>query len=1147
VESDFSLTSLSSHNCELWFYLIQLDGVGIHKKVEQYIEKYPSLAFAVDTDGRVGMDMATLPNKIAILLKSDCPYSFLAQNDFAMWFSLLRMTAEDVDKKVFEYVQMYQELAEATDGDENTALNVATPENRIAIILGCRSPLVQVFENQYEAWFQLIQCSGIEEVEDVVAAYVEQFPELAYCRNSEGRLSIDVASPSNRDAMRTVFLWHGRFDVLSKYPDYGSDACVVYRAIDETEVDDKGIPCQVALKMFHSKAKLLALWDMARRDFSEQHVVPILDSFPPPGYDLTGFPEDVGGILTREICEGRDLLQKAEAEKLYCAVMPYTEKNLYTAMKRDGFGFHISADLHSNQVCADIFAQIAEAVDHMHSKGCIHGNLVPINIGRYDERWMLMDLSSSVNMGSPVMRNKRYSSAYIPPEAIVSDEMGCLSARSNVGYQGFAVSQEGKADKLDYLRAHPSFDVWALGCILYQMISPTSSQLFSGDIYDDVGGEDSLSTIKNWNQAQCTKKLAALNNSNPLAINLLECILQAEPERRPSTSRILCHPFVSNKPFTRLVGQPPEYDVYLCYRENHAGDASYAKYLHKLLGDRNVSVWWDKTCLLPNVDWKEGFSSGLANASIMVCLITRSAINNPDEAAYNFGSYSEDSAADNMLLQFRMALELVSAGLLDAVFPIFIGDDVSSMSGSAEGLPLPENRMFGKYVAASTLPRAVSTVVNAVESSLAECTMRECLGEPVHSMMTVSDALQHVVDFPGVMVEGDGFVAFKNAADALLSLRDQYRYQQQQVQQTKSYIYRQATDSTINSGSVTAGSVGGSPVLNKFSPAAAEPAVGSGIASQLNNLMNAQATDYNAFMAANSGNFFGAASASSTARSQGGDHRALRGSFQDGLLRAKQSSFKGSVSATGHVNRNDSDNPPVAVTGIRAGGVIPTIAPSIMSGSASINESHRPSLNADQFQAAIEAVNMTNMIADQRKEIALLKEQLEAARAQTNLPNQAVGSWVTPAGNAAGSPVKERQLEADCTTLRARVSTLESETEFLKLAIEAKDKEITGLKEPHLKEMNVLKEQLVLLSALEKEMKTMAEKNKILRRQANKEMKALRDQLTAQADENTKLKQLLAAAGVVAPGTPAIKTDVANGKKILLPSLQGNNTNGSSK
>jgi predicted nucleic acid-binding Zn ribbon protein len=78
-------------------------------------------------------------------------------------------------------------------------------------------------------------------------------------------------------------------------------------------------------------------------------------------------------------------------------------------------------------------------------------------------------------------------------------------------------------------------------------------------------------------------------------------------------------------------------------------------------------------------------------------------------------------------------------------------------------------------------------------------------------------------------------------------------------------------------------------------------------------------------------------------------------------------------------------------------------------------------------------------------------------------------------------------------------------------------------------------------------MKTMAEKNKILRRQANKEMKALRDQLTAQADENTKLKQLLAAAGVVAPGTPAIKTDVANGKKILLPSLQGSNTNGSSK
>jgi serine/threonine protein kinase len=1063
VESDFSLHSLSRQNCELWFYLIQLDAIGVHKKVEQYIAKYPSLAFAVDTDGRVGIDLATLPNKIAMLLKSECPYSFLAQNAFEMWFYLIKLKDEDVDKKVFEYVHLYQELAEAKNIDGFTALQEATPQNRMAIILASRRPLVEIFENQYEAWFQLIQFSGVDDVENVVSAYVEHFPELAYCKNAEGKLSIDCATPANRDAIRSIFLWHGRFDVLGKYPEYGSEACVVYRAIDESELDDNGMPCQVALKLFHSKSKLLGLWDTARKDFGEQYVMPVIDSFPPPGYDLSTFPDDVGGILRPDIYSAKSLLKKSEAESLYCAVMPYAEKNLFIAMKRDSFGCHASADPYSNRSALEVFTQVVEAVAHIHSKGQVHGNLVPVNICRYDERWMLQDMSSSVSFGSPVMKFKRYSSAYIPPEAIITDDSGVCFVRSSLGPNGIPGEDEGK---LDYLRAHPSFDIWALGCILYQLVSPTSSQLFVGDANDDLtnssnpnncednftNNENSLASLRSWNHAACGRKLSHLGHHH-LAVNLLQGLLNPDPDKRPDASRVLSHPLLTGKPYTRLSGQHAEYDVYISYREC---DGVIAKHLHKLLGEKNISVWWDKTCLLPNTSWREGFSAGLVNSSAMICLISRSAINNPDHASHNFGSYSEGSAADPMLLEFRLALELHSAGLLDAIFPVFIGDDVSSINGNELA---PEMRVFGKYVAASTLPRAVNTVVEAVENELEACCQLECLGSPVHRAVTVSETLQRIVDFAGIMIEGEGATAFQTAIDSLSSMINLRKLR---------LLKKLGTDSSAGS----------------FSP------LGSNIV----------------------GNVIGTGSAYSTARdgANGGNHslRMQRASFQDGLRginAPKQSSFKGSS-----LNRSDSDKDRDAGL-LSHRGVIPTIAPTITEAF-----SRRPSLSNDPTLTFTS--NSLGIRNDNRKEIKeiaeILGRRLSGDRPDNDILEQAV---------------------SDSTSLRSKVSGLQDEVASLKATIQAKNAEIADLKEPHSREMSLLKEQLVLLSALEREMKTMAEKNKILRRQANKEMKALRDQLTVQVEENLKLKQEL---GITTASTvPIVLQGEVASKKPILPAI----------
>ena len=467
IESSFSLSSLSRNNNELWFYLIQIDGVeAIHKKTEQYIQKHPSLAYAVDDVGRAGLDVATLPTKIAMLLKTECPYSFLSQNNFDMWFYLLKVKGiPDVDRRVFEYVQLYQELVDAKDAHGSTSLLEATPENRIAIILGSKKPITEIFERNYEVWFDFIQVAGIEDVEMIVAAYVEEFPELAYCKDAEGRTAMEVATQLNRDAMRSTFLWHGRFDVFDKYPEYCSDSTFVYRAFDEVETDATGKPQQVALKLFTSKAKLQALWSIVRRDFSEQFVLPIKDSFPPPGYDLNIVPDYVQFSETRSLLFGESIIKKIDAERLFCVVMPFAEQNLFTAMKKDRLVCTESMDL-----VIHTFTQIVEAVAHVHTKGFIHGNLVPVNIGRKDARWVLLDMTSAAVIGKPAMKHAKYSTAYLPPEAVHIDTDGVPIVRSNIGTLGEL--REGV--RFDYLRAHPAFDIWALGCILFQMVTPDS-------------------------------------------------------------------------------------------------------------------------------------------------------------------------------------------------------------------------------------------------------------------------------------------------------------------------------------------------------------------------------------------------------------------------------------------------------------------------------------------------------------------------------------------------------------------------------------------------------------------------------------------------------------------------------------------------
>ena len=136
-----------------------------------------------------------------------------------------------------------------------------------------------------------------------------------------------------------------------------------------------------------------------------------------------------------------------------------------------------------------MFLQLVHCVEIMHEKGVLHADLKTLNIVRTGGQWKLIDLDAACEIGKENVGHKS-SSAYIPPEAIHVDEAGGIACvRSTEAVQQREASY-------DPLIAHPSFDVWSLACILYQMCTVDVLPLLQGNqednLTDDVEKEDNL-------------------------------------------------------------------------------------------------------------------------------------------------------------------------------------------------------------------------------------------------------------------------------------------------------------------------------------------------------------------------------------------------------------------------------------------------------------------------------------------------------------------------------------------------------------------------------------------------------------------------------------------------------------------------------
>ena len=619
-------------------------------------------------------------------------------------------------------------------------------KDKLAILSKTEVNLSLLEAHNYGLWFVVVQEDGTSDVDlfakllAIVEALVSSHPALAAAKDVNNRAAVDVASKPMKLIMQSVLLWHGRYRITEPRPEHISATCFVFKAVDEHTIDkETGLPIKVALKLMRLKDQFQREISTRDKEFHQEHVMHILQTYPEVGSStFDSCPDEVMDVEA----DATGQLTKANAEKLFLLVMPLADRNLFVALKQERWaGKNMEEVRH-------VFVQLVHGVEHMHKKGVLHADLKTLNIVRTAGLWKLIDLDAACLIGKEPVGHKS-SSAYVPPEAIYVDEKNDVACVRSV----LAV-KKGEVN-YELLTAHPSFDVWSLGCILYQMCTPDVKPLMQGGQDDNlVGvrkGVDNLFALAEWSPELKADKLA--NVPNQLARNLLSQMLHKDPLQRPSLARVLAHPFLSGKKVVRMVGDKPTYDVFLSYRV--ASDSPHVEKLYNLLTAQGFKVYWDKLCLESGVDWEQGFCEGLVSSRAFVPLLSRDAINHPDIAWQNFSKLTADSRCDNVFLEHRLAVELQGLGLIEKMFPVFIGDlDAATLE-------------YSDYFKSGCHPSLSEVTVKSVEEKLRHHMESQALGTPIVPDRTVASVVGAVAACQGAFIVGPADVTFAAAAASI--------------------------------------------------------------------------------------------------------------------------------------------------------------------------------------------------------------------------------------------------------------------------------------------------------------------------------------------------------------------------------------------
>jgi serine/threonine protein kinase len=481
-------------------------------------------------------------------------------------------------------------------------------------------------------------------------------------------------------------------------------------------------------------------------------------------------------------------VKKGYLDYKFCVVMDVADNNLQRVILQQ----HIAG--YDWDMIKLITKSLCGCLQHLHARNVVHGDLKPLNVVMVNNSVRLIDFDASSRFSDEEdgeFAGAKYSSAYIPPELfyerlpgktvvktyVKSSSTGVpVGVRKRLKQSGDSLTIYDHLQGYALVRSSPSQDMWSLGAILYLLC--TGVTLFPASVEDNISNAE-MNLAHYWLETTKEEKLSTVTDK--YARNLLSLLLSRDPSKRPSPDRVLSHPFLSNKRPERMVGEDPKFDVFISYRV--ASDSDHATMLHDALiklkvedeadeaGTRPIRVWLDKHCLLPGQPWEEGFCDGLVNSACFVCLLSRNGINHPEKAWQNFSKLEEGSRCDNVLLEWRLALELRDRHLIEGVFPVLIGDKQMQQVDSDDGTGVSEQMMYTDYFPTGCHPSDIPDVaIGSIESKLREHLDRHGLGLPLEGSRSARDVVGAVVANQGGFLRGDPDAAVGVIAETIVKM-----------------------------------------------------------------------------------------------------------------------------------------------------------------------------------------------------------------------------------------------------------------------------------------------------------------------------------------------------------------------------------------